>query len=554
MGGSSLCPEVLEGDLRPASPGYPELHVLDSTDPAQVKAIEDKIDLAKTLFIVSSKSGSTLEPNIFKAYFFERVKQALGADKAGSRFIAITDPGSNLEKEARARRLPPHLPRREDDRRPLLGALQLRHGARPRSWAWTWSGCSTRPSACCRPARPACPPRRTPAWCWARSWASLASKGIDKVTLVASPGIYDLGAWLEQLLAESTGKEGKGIIPVDRERARRRRSVRRRPAVRLPAPRGGAGRRAGRGGGGPGGGGQAGGADPAWPRKYDLAEEFFRWEIATAVAGAVLGINPFNQPDVEASKIATKTLTAEYEKTGQLPAEAPFFEGDGVKLFADAAERRGAPKAAGGAPRLAAYLKAHLDRLRQGDYFALLAYVRDERGPRGGAAGHAPPRARPASAWRPASASGRASCTRPARPTRAGPTPACSCRSPATTPRTCPCPGQKYTFGVVKAAQARGDFQVLAERAGGPCASTSARTWPPACGPWTRPSRRPWLALTWRRPHAARNDRPRPHGRQHGAAPHAGRAHVRRLRPLGRRPSRPWSRRAPTGASSLADS
>ena len=97
MGGSSLCPEVWKETFGRVA-GFPELLVLDSTDPAQVKAIEDKIDLGKTLFIVSSKSGSTLEPNIFKAYFFDRVKQAVGADKAGSRFVAVTDPGSNLRE------------------------------------------------------------------------------------------------------------------------------------------------------------------------------------------------------------------------------------------------------------------------------------------------------------------------------------------------------------------------------------------------------------------------------------------------------------------------
>ena len=191
---------------------------------------------------------------------------------------------------------------------------------------------------------------------------------------MASPGVHDLGAWLEQLIAESTGKEGKGIIPVDRERvgppavygedrlfcylrlesapdAAQDAAVTRlekagKPVVRISV------------------------ATP-----YDLGEEFFRWEIATAIAGSILGINAFNQPDVEASKIATRTLTTEYEKTGALPEEAPFFEGEGVKLFADAVNAEALQKAAGSDRSLAGLLKAHLGRLGAGDYFAILAYV-----------------------------------------------------------------------------------------------------------------------------------------------------------------------------------
>jgi transaldolase/glucose-6-phosphate isomerase len=178
----------------------------------------------------------------------------------------------------------------------------------------------------------------------------------------------------------------------------------------------------------------------------------------------VLGINPFNQPDVEASKIATKSLTSEYEKTGKLPAEAPFFEGEGVKLFADAKNAEALKKAAGPAPSLGAYVKAHLDRLGKGDYFALLAYiqmnaaheaalqvvrhrVRDKRrvatclefGPRFlHSTGHG---------------------------YKGGPNSGVILQVTCDDPQDVPVPGQRYTFGVVKAAQARGDLQVLAERA-----------------------------------------------------------------------------------------
>src|SRR5262252_7032197 len=186
-----------------------------------------------------------------------------------------------------------------------------------------------------------------------------ANSGRDKVTIIASPAIADLGAWLEQLLAESTGKQGKGIVPVDREDVGR-------PEVyghdrvfaylRLET-----------------------GPDAAQDAKvtalekagnpvvriavldtYDLGQEFFRWEIATAVAGSEIGINAFNQPDVEASKVATRRLTQEYEKTGRLPAETAILEQDGIRLFTDDKNAADLAKAAGSNKSLAGYLKAHL--------------------------------------------------------------------------------------------------------------------------------------------------------------------------------------------------
>ena len=128
MGGSSLGPEVL-AETFPRKSGFPKLHVLDSTDPAQVRAMEEAVDLARTLFIVSSKSGGTTEPNAMKDYFFSRVAKAVGKDKAGQHFIAVTDPGSSLEKTALKQRLRPHLPRRSHHRRALFGAVAVRAGA-----------------------------------------------------------------------------------------------------------------------------------------------------------------------------------------------------------------------------------------------------------------------------------------------------------------------------------------------------------------------------------------------------------------------------------------
>ena len=299
--------------------------MLDSTDPAQVKALEARVDPARTIFIVSSKSGSTLEPNIFKAYFFDRVKQAVGADKAGSRFIAVTDPGSNLEKEARAdgfRHIFPGV-KSIGGRYSALSNFGMVPAAVMGLDVERLLDEAERMLSACAPGVPA---EENPGLVLGTILGVAASKGIDKLTIAASPGIYDLGAWLEQLLAESTGKDGKGIIPVDREKlgppevygedrlfaylrleeapdAAQDAAVAAlekagRPVVRIRVA-----------------------------SKYDLAEEFVRWEVATAIAGAVLGINPFNQPDVEASKIATKTLTSEYEKTGKLPGGGAVLRG-----------------------------------------------------------------------------------------------------------------------------------------------------------------------------------------------------------------------------------
>jgi transaldolase/glucose-6-phosphate isomerase len=460
MGGSSLCPEVWKETFG-RIPGFPELFVLDSTDPAQIRATEEKIDIKNTLFIVSSKSGSTLEPNIFKAYFFDRVKQALGADKAGRRFIAVTDPGSSLEKEAKAdgfRHVFPGVKTIGGRYSALSNFGMVPAAVMGLDFERLLDEAERMLHACA----PGVPAEENPGLALGTILGVLATKKIDKLTLVASPGIHDLGAWLEQLIAESTGKEGKGIIPVDREKVGP-------PEVygddrvfaylRLEdAP------------------------DPAQDAavlalekagkpvvriqvatKYDLAEEFVRWEVATAIAGSIMGINPFNQPDVEASKLATRALTNEYEKTGRLPEEAPFFEGEGVKLFADAKNEEALKKAVGGSATLAAYLRAHLDPLGKGDYFAIIAYlqmhppVEDSlQGVRHGVRDDKKAATCLGFGPRFLHSTGQAY--------KGGPNTGVFLQLTCDDAKDVPVPGQKYTFGIVKAAQARGDFQVLAER------------------------------------------------------------------------------------------
>jgi transaldolase/glucose-6-phosphate isomerase len=287
------------------------------------------------------------------------------------------------------------------------------------------------------------------------------NRGIDKLTLVASPGIHDLGAWLEQLIAESTGKEGKGIIPVDRERVAPPEAYGEDRLFAYLRLEDGADER-------------QDAAVAALERagkpvvrigvatRYDIGEELFRWEVATAVAGAVMGIHPFNQPDVEASKVATRTLTSEYETTGRLPAESPFWEGEGVALFADRlyaeAVQRGVQ-----APSLADYLGTHLGHLGPDDYFALLAYLHMSRANEEAlqALRHlVRDRRRVATCLgfgpRFLHSTGQAY--------KGGPNTGVFLQVTCDQTRDLPVPGAKYSFGVVKAAQARGDFQVLAER------------------------------------------------------------------------------------------
>jgi transaldolase/glucose-6-phosphate isomerase len=460
MGGSSLCPEVLRMTFGKIA-GYPDLHVLDSTDPAQVKAFENKIDIGRALFIVSSKSGSTLEPNIFKQYFFERTKQVVGADKAGSHFIAITDPGSKMQQVAEGDRF-----RHVFFGRPSIGgrySALSNFGMVPAAVIGVdVKKFLDRTQEMVRACGPAAPVEENPGAVLGIILGTAARSGRDKVTIITSPDISDLGAWLEQLLAESTGKVGKGIIPVDGEElaapevygndrvfayihTEHATDVKQDAKVAALEAAGHAVLRI------------------SMPDIYDLGAEFFRWEIATAVAGSIIGINAFNQPDVEASKIATRSLTSEYEKTGSLPAEKPVVEDNGVKLFTDEKNAAELARGAGGDKSLAGYLKAHLGRAGGGDYFAVLGYIQMN-------AAHE----KSLQAIRHAVRDKKhvATCLgfgprflhSTGQAYKGGPNSGVFLQVTCDDAVDVPVPQQKFTFGVVKAAQARGDFQVLAER------------------------------------------------------------------------------------------
>src|SRR5437867_3380498 len=345
MGGSSLAPEVLKETFGRID-GFPEVLVLDSTDPAQIKALERKVDLAKALFIVSSKSGTTLEPNIFKRYFFERASQVVGAERAGSRFIAITDPGSHLHKVADVDRF----------RRVFFGDPSI--GGR-------YSALSD------------------------FGMVPAAVMGLDVYLRLASAPDEHQDPAVEAL-------EGAGH-----------------PVVRITLN-----------------------------DLYVLGAEFFRWEFATAVAGSVLGVNAFNQPDVEASKVATRRLTDEYEKTGKLPLESPLSVSEGT---------------------LAAALGAHFRTIKPGDYVALLAYVEMS-------AAHEATlqtiRRSLRDRYRVATCLGFGPrfLHSTGQAYKGGPNTGVFLQVTCDDAGDLAVPGQTYTFGVVKTAQARGDFQVLVER------------------------------------------------------------------------------------------
>lgn len=456
MGGSSLGAEVL-AETFGRQPGYPAFLVLDSTDPAQIRTIESKIDPARTLFIVSSKSGSTLEPNILKQYFFEAVKKTVGPNGAGSRFIAITDPGSKLQAIAERDRF-----RQVAFGIPSIGgrySVLSDFGMVPA----TTMGLDTdrllaETQTMIRSCAANAPPADNPGVVLGTVLGVLGQSGRDKVTIVASPGIADFGAWLEQLLAESTGKQGKGLIPVDAEPlaapaayGQDRLFVYMRLTSEPDAKQDEAVAAIERAG------------HPviriAVTDRYHIGQEIFRWEFATAVAGAIIGINPFDQPDVEASKEKTRELTAAYERTGKLPPETALFEDAGFSLFAGEKDGRIFEQA----DTLIEYLAAHFTRMQAGDYCALLAYV--ERNDRHRAALQdirvlIRDRKRIATClgFGPRFLHSTGQAYKGGRNT--GVFLQITCDDAA----DLDVPGQKYSFGIVKAAEARGDFEVLIER------------------------------------------------------------------------------------------
>ena len=459
MGGSSLGPEVL-AETFPRKSGFPKLHVLDSTDPAQVRAMEKAIDISRTVFIVSSKSGGTTEPNAMKDYFFARVSEAIGAAKAGHRFIAVTDPGSSLEKTAQRQGFA-----RVFHGEPTIGgrySVLSPFGLVPAATAGIdVRKLITNALSMVRSCGADVPPRENPGVQLGLAMGLAGLEGRDKVTIFSSPKIADFGAWAEQLIAESTGKEGKGLIPIDGEPLGE-------PAlygndrffidIRTEGEQ-----------------------DDVHEQKLEaleqaghpvarivmqsidhLGQEFFRFEMAVAVAGSVLGINPFDQPDVEAAKIKTRELTAEFEKSGALPSERPVMSTKGCELYTDAHNAE-ALREHGADGSLTSWLKAHLARADKGDYVALLGYVERNDG-NIDALQAMRVRLRDSKHLATCAEFGPRFLHSTGQAYKGGPDSGVFLQITADDAVDLDIPGQKASFGIIKAAQARGDFDVLTER------------------------------------------------------------------------------------------
>jgi transaldolase/glucose-6-phosphate isomerase len=455
MGGSSLCPEVLSVTF-----GKTNFHILDSTVPAQIKTLESKLDLTKTLFIVASKSGSTLEPNTFKQYFYERVSDAVGRENAGRQFVAITDPDSKMQKVAE----------RDSFRKIFFGNPEIGGRFSALSPFGMAAGAAMGLDVedflrralemveACKNENPV----ENPGALLGTILGVCHNNGRDKLTIFTSGEIYDAGAWLEQLLAESTGKGGVSIIPVDREPLQpfedysddrvfvhlklkdtkdasldekiSALAAKNHPVVQIELE-----------------------------EAMNLGQEFFRWEFATAVAGAIMRINPFNQPDVESAKIEARKLTEEYEEKGELPEETPFFEESGTKLFSSDAYAAQLDEFVGETKSLRKYLEAHVAHLQANDYFAVLAYV-EMNEENAGLLQSIRGKILESKLVATCLGFGPRFLHSTGQAYKGGANNGVFLQITSDDAEDFPVPEQKFTFGIVKAAQARGDFQVLLDR------------------------------------------------------------------------------------------
>lgn len=463
MGGSSLCAEVLEKSFKKLSveTGFPEFRILDSTDPTQIMDLEKSISIEDTLFIVSSKSGSTLEPNILFEYFYEVMIKVVGKSDAGMHFIAITDPGSSLETKAKNLQF-----RKIFYGDPSIGgrySILSNFGMVPAALMGVdVENLLDRTTHMVRACGVMKPIDNNPGLILGAILGTLGRNAHDKVTIITSKEIVGFGAWLEQLLAESTGKNGRGLIPIDREEilspenygtdrvfaylrldtssnTKLDSSVLAlekagQPVIRISIP-----------------------------ELYNLGQEFYRWEAATAVAGSVLNINPFDQPDVEASKIATQQLTSEYEASGKLPDELPIFQNGDFQIFIDSKHQIISGSKFTSESKASDLLQTLIKCISPGDYFAILAYV-----PMNPANDEILQdiRSKILKAKRVATCVefGPRFLHSTGQVYKGGPNSGVFLQITVNDSFDLTIPGHRYTFGVVKSAEARGDFSVLASR------------------------------------------------------------------------------------------
>ena len=445
MGGSSLAPLTFQR-LFSQVPGALPLTVLDTTDPATILKVERGVPIAETLFIIASKSGTTAEPLAFGEYFYAKVKK-LKARQAGENFVAITDPGTPLAKLAKERGFRRIVPGFEDvgGRYSALSPFGLVPVA---MMGIHVDELLARALGMVRRCGPLVPMMENPGFILGAVLGELALRGRDKLTFILPDSLEELGLWLEQLLAESTGKEGKGILPVAGEPL----SI---PSFygedrlfiyfRLPDAleerlENFVGELQ-----------QAGQPVVAiqLEKPLDLVQEFFRWEVATAVAGAILKINPFDQPNVQESKDNTNRLLAQVRQGGKLPEITAAFK-EGPLAFYTEEKARNAPD----------LLKAFLLQGRPGDFFALQAYLPEE-----------PPTAQALQTIRRQLRDRLSLATTLGYGPRflhstgqfhkGGPNTGLFMQLIAEDLEDTPIPGAPYTFGLLKQAQALGDWEAL---------------------------------------------------------------------------------------------
>ncbi|WP_069801444.1 bifunctional transaldolase/phosoglucose isomerase [Thermogemmatispora onikobensis] len=447
MGGSSLCPEVLRLTFGVA-PGYLDLFVLDTTDPDTIRAVEERIDPGKTLFIVASKSGETIETLSHFRYFWQRVSELGG--EGGAHFIAITDPGTSLERLAHDHRFrhvfanPPDI----GGRYSALSFFGLVPGA---LIGVDVKQLLTRAQEAMSRCSASQPVADNPGLRLGTMLGALGTQGRDKITFVLSPAIASYGYWVEQLIAESTGKEGRGLLPVEGEalgapsvygndrlfvylrlegddnaaldEGLARLQAAGQPLVRFQL------------------------AD-----RYDLGAQFFIWELATAVAGIFLQINAFDQPNVQESKDNTARLLERFRREGKLPELEPVISEGALRVYG---RRMGEGKEG-----LDSYLQAFLDQVRPGDYIALMAYV--QRSEVNESALQAL-RLRLRDRYRVATTLGYGPrfLHSTGQLHKGGPNNGVFIQITGDVKQDVPIPGESYTFGILKEAQALGDLFAL---------------------------------------------------------------------------------------------
>jgi glucose-6-phosphate isomerase len=448
MGGSSLCPEVLRQTFG-RQENFPELLVLDSTDPDAVNTFRAQIDVGKCLFVISSKSGTTTEPLAFHRFWYNEVAQQ--SQEPGKSFVTITDPGSLMAETAAAEGF-----RRIFLNQPDIGgrysALSY-FGMAPaaligldlakllRGAAMMGETCRTRAAT-----------DDNPAATLGAVMAECALAGRDKLTIVTDQKLSALGLWVEQLIAESTGKEGKGIVPVVGEplgppaayssdrvfvsiavgevAAETKSKLKALEAAGHPV------------------------VYRSLSDVYELGAEFFLWEMATAFAGWRLGINPFDQPNVQESKDATKALLAAYERDGKLPAQSPAAKDDPLSVYT------GDVETAAGSGSVSEVLRAHCAKVKPGDYVALLAYL--EETPEIEAELQAiRTRLRDATRCATTTGYGPRFLHSTGQLHKGGPDSGVFIQITAPDKTDFPVPRETYTFSVLKDAQALGDFESL---------------------------------------------------------------------------------------------